>query len=198
MIESVAVADIAGTAVGEAPAQRPLVDEATFLAVYERNASALRGYLRRISGDPAACDDLLQETFLRFYGSRPELRGERETRAYLFRIATNLATDHWRRRSRRSEAPSLTGTLPEPAQSSQVPGLEEQWMRRRDVERAYARLAVRERAMLWLAYVEGCDHAEIAERIGARRTSVRVLLFRARRKLARLLERSGLAPEGSS
>lgn len=49
--------------------------------------------------------------------------------------------------------------------------------------------------MLWLAHVEGRDHREIAEMIGVGHASVKVLLFRARRKLSALLERAGIGPE---
>lgn len=44
-----------------------------------------------------------------------------------------------------------------------------------------------ERALLWLAYVEGCRHEEIADMLEVKAGSVRVLLFRARRTLTRLL-----------
>jgi RNA polymerase sigma-70 factor (ECF subfamily) len=43
---------------------------------------------------------------------------------------------------------------------------------------------------MWLAYVEGADHREIAAALGLRERSVRVLLHRARRKLAALIQRS--------
>ena len=49
-----------------------------------------------------------------------------------------------------------------------------------------------ERQMLWLAYVEGSSHKEIAEIVGTREQSVRTLLFRARRKLTSLLRARGL------
>ena len=45
--------------------------------------------------------------------------------------------------------------------------------------------------MLWLAYVEGFDHSEIAAALGISEGSVRVLLFRARRKMATLLTEAG-------
>ena len=41
--------------------------------------------------------------------------------------------------------------------------------------------------MLWLAYALGSSHAEIAEIVGVKSGSVKILLFRARRKLAGLL-----------
>ena len=48
-------------------------------------------------------------------------------------------------------------------------------------------LKPRERAMLWLAYTEGSTHREIADTLGLTPRSVKLLLFRARRRLAGLL-----------
>jgi RNA polymerase sigma-70 factor (ECF subfamily) len=45
----------------------------------------------------------------------------------------------------------------------------------------------RDRAMLWLAYAEGASHREIAEALGLQPASMKLLLFRARRRLAALL-----------
>jgi len=42
--------------------------------------------------------------------------------------------------------------------------------------------------MLWLAYTEGSSHVEIAESLGIKTSSVKALLFRARRRLALLLK----------
>jgi RNA polymerase sigma-70 factor (ECF subfamily) len=45
----------------------------------------------------------------------------------------------------------------------------------------------RDRQLLWLAHAEGYSHNEIAEVTGLGSASIRLLLFRARRKIARLL-----------
>jgi RNA polymerase sigma-70 factor (ECF subfamily) len=58
------------------------------------------------------------------------------------------------------------------------------------VRQAFRRLKDRERQLLWLAYVEGASHKEIADSTGLKAGSVRLLLFRARRKLADLIGRS--------
>ena len=57
-------------------------------------------------------------------------------------------------------------------------------------------LKPRERALLWLAYAQGSSHKEIAESLGLRTASVKLLLFRARRRLATLLTRSRGAARG--
>ena len=59
-----------------------------------------------------------------------------------------------------------------------------------------ADLSPRDRQMLWLAYVEGSSHTEIAAALGLRTASIRSMLFRARQRLAAQLAAKGLRPEG--
>jgi RNA polymerase sigma-70 factor (ECF subfamily) len=54
-----------------------------------------------------------------------------------------------------------------------------------------ARLKPAQRKMVWLAYVQGASHAEIAEALGLKAASIRLLLFRARKQLARFLRSDG-------
>lgn len=164
---------------------RPSVNEDRFRALYHRTASSVRGYLRRVGGDAALADDLLQETYVRFLqsGRHHNLEEEDAQKRYLFRIAINLLHDH-RRKATRERVPNHT------LSSSAVPAPDHELQA--DLETALAALKPRERAMVWLAYVEGYDHAEIAEVVGVTRMSVRPLLFRARRKLARALHGIGL------
>ena len=59
----------------------------------------------------------------------------------------------------------------------------------------FERLKPQEQALLWLAYVEGFDHGEIASALQVKEKSVRVLLFRARKRLAGIFTKEGIAPE---
>src|SRR5437660_3435878 len=166
----------------------PLMDEEAFTGFYQRTSRQVWAYLARVSGSPALADDLVQESYLRFLSaSAPWRDGEIACRRYLFRIGTNLLHDHWRR-------PQTTPLedLPEAA----LPVLAGQ-----DTERihaqallgpALAQLKPRERQLLWLAYAEGYNHREIANITGLAATGIRLLLFRARRKLARLLRQQNL------
>ena len=49
------------------------------------------------------------------------------------------------------------------------------------------RLKPRERDLLWLAYAQGSSHDEIAAALGLKTSSIKMLLFRARQRLAALL-----------
>ncbi len=62
-----------------------------------------------------------------------------------------------------------------------------------DVARTFAQLTTRDRALLWLAYVEGESHEEIAASLGVGKRSIKVLLFRAKRRLRDLLQARGLS-----
>ena len=161
------------------------MDEDAFRTFYDLTSSGVWAYLSHATGDPHAADDLLQETYIRFLGARRRWESDAHRRNYLFRIATNLAHDrHRRNRLRRAEPFDETRGPGEGEPNAAGVGYEQ----RVDLRRALARLSPRERQMLWLAYAEGSSHQEIADTLGLRAGGIRVLLFRARRKLAALLE----------
>ena len=153
------------------------MDEASFRLLYERSAPKIFAYLLRVSGERPVAEDLLQESYCRFLSSKLPETDQASQQSYLFRIATNLMRDRWRRRGESL----IPENFPEPA--SGPPQLDRQL----DFRQAFGQLKIRERQLLWLAYVEGSNHKEIAEATGLRHASVRLLLFRARRRLANLI-----------
>ncbi len=171
---------LAGDAPGAAAPACAAMDNEQFAAFYERSARPLWAYLARVSGNAALADDLLQESFLRFLCSECPMEGEVHARRYLFRIGTNLLRDHWRR----PRASSLE-EIPEEVFRTRDHG--EDCDTRATLGPALASMRPRERQLLWLAYAEGYSHHEIAEITGLASASIRLLLFRARRKMARLL-----------
>lgn len=164
------------------PAGIPAMGEPEFRAFYERTAPQLRGYLRRVTGDPSIADDLLQESYLRFLRAPLAPTEDAHRKHYLFRVATNLLRDHFRA-AKRSFAPLSENATPVSADRDL--GL------KRDFEKLLLELKPRERELLWLAYVEGYRHEEIAKLMSCRAASIRPMLFRARGKLAELLRARG-------
>ena len=168
------------------PAANTLVDEITFQTLYERMAAPLRSYLRMLCRDSALADDFLQETFLRFLKVKvPDLE-DHQVRAYLYKTATSVANDHWR--SAQRELRKTEAWIAE-REVSGNPELSH------DMERLFKTLDSRQQSLLWLAYVEGFSHSEIAALLGLKEQSVRVVLLRARRQLAETLNAEGLGPE---
>jgi RNA polymerase sigma-70 factor (ECF subfamily) len=155
--------------------------EDEFRAFYDRTSRPLWGYLSRISGDRQIAEDLLQDAYYRLLRANVSFENETHRRNYLYRIATNLLHDN-----RRRLKPVIDEAV-EPADvAGPVPGADAET--RADVRRALAHLKPRERALLWLAYAHGSSHAEIATVLGVKTASIKLLLFRARRKLAKILE----------
>lgn len=165
-----------------------LMSEDEFRAFYERTARPLWSYLSRITGDRQQADDLVQEAFYRFYRAGARHENEAHRRNSLFQIATNLVRDAARRRRGYEEVAidedPLIGFVPK----SEAPSPERDTAVRTDVARAMQKLDASQRELLWLAYAQGASHDEIATVLGVRAISVRTLLFRARKKLAVLLE----------
>jgi RNA polymerase sigma-70 factor (ECF subfamily) len=160
------------------------MDEEAFRAFYDRTARALWTYLARVTASPHVADDLLQEAYYRLLRVRRPFESEAHRRAYLFRIATNLVHDG---RRRAGHNPTVALGDMDPAEDRD---LAEATVRRADLRRAMSHLRSRDRALLWLAYGMGQAHAEIADTLGLKTGSVKLLLFRARRKLAGLLRQA--------
>jgi RNA polymerase sigma-70 factor (ECF subfamily) len=162
------------------------MDEDAFRLFYERTARPVWAYLSRMSGDRRLADDLLQETYYRFLRANVRHESDAHRRNYLFRIATNLVRDLRRRPSAEAFGAvdaARAGEQLDPQSADAADGA----VRRLDLARSMARLKPRERDLLWLAYAQGSSHKEIAETLGVKTASVKLLLFRARRRLAALL-----------
>lgn len=130
-----------------------MIDEGAFHALYRDTAAPLRAYVARVLGSVGQADDIVQETYLRILQVPLLSNNPTQARAYLFRIASNLIADHFRRQKRESPL----GEVPERAAPARDRSA------RIDMARVFRLLRLRE-------------------------GSVRVLLSRARRRLAALIE----------
>lgn len=137
----------------------------------------------RVTRSAADADDIVQDAFCRLLRADIGELDDDELRRYVFRIAGNLMTDRWRRTER--ETSWLTRLRGE-THARFERAVDE------PVARELAALAPRDRALLWLAYVEEHNHQEIAGALGLARGSVKVMLSRARARLRRLLVAKGI------
>jgi RNA polymerase sigma-70 factor (ECF subfamily) len=145
-------------------------------------------YLYRLVGDPHLAEDLTQETFARAWQAARRLPDLDNPRAWLYRIATNLARDQHRRARLLAWLP-----LREHEQTLELPGLEEGGdpLESERMRRALLRLAPEYRVPLVLYVCEGFQSAEIADTLSISRDAVKQRLVRARERLRQLLEEPG-------
>ena len=158
--------------------------------LYREHYAGLCRYLYRFTGDADAAADAAQEAFVRLLDRAPRAENPR---AWLFTVATNVALEASRTRSRRwrlllagaSRAPHSDAPLTPDARL-------EAEMDRERVQEALLALSEKERQAL-LMREEGFAQREIAEAVGTTTGSVGTLIARAMDKLARNLN---LDPEG--
>jgi RNA polymerase sigma-70 factor, ECF subfamily len=163
----------------------PAMDEQSFRLFYERTSRSLQAYLVHATGSQTAAEDLLQESYFRLIRADVRVNDENHRKNYLFRIATNLLRDRHRRR--RPEVEEVGEIRDSTDQEADI-------QRRSDLSKALRELTPRDRQLLWLAYVEGMSHDEIAAAAGLKSGSIRPLLFRARRRMAEVLRGKGMVP----
>ncbi|MBC8144511.1 MAG: RNA polymerase sigma factor [bacterium] len=163
------------------------MDEAQFRVFYETTRLPLRAFVLRTTGNADLADDITQDSFVRLLGSRKSLDDDDSRRRYLFTIASNLMRDHWRRAKLEPErekdsADMLASTAHDP-------------IGHHDMSSALASLSESQRSMVWLAYVEGLSHREIAQTMSLKEGSIRVLLSRARARLLDALTHLGMTEQ---
>ena len=155
-------------------------DTAAFTQLVESYQQLLAGYLWRLTGGSDVAADLTQETFVRAWRALPDSRPGLHIRAWLFRIATNLARDHFRRRERVRWLPLETiesigvDAMPVPTDDR-----DPCWL-------TLARLRPRERSILLLCALEGLSYAEAADVLGVAPDAARKQFTRAKERFRRM------------
>src|SRR5579871_1503569 len=87
-------------------------DADAFETLYARYQAVVRQHLARTVREPNTSEDLTQEVFLRVWTRADQWHGSGSLRAWLLRIATNLALNHLRTVKRRRERPLELPTDP--------------------------------------------------------------------------------------
>jgi RNA polymerase sigma factor (sigma-70 family) len=155
-------------------------------ALYQENYRTLSRYLFRFTGDADRAADAAQEAFVRLMQQPP--RPMENPRAWLFKVATNLANESARTATRRR---TLLMRAPDRAPHADPPPAPDAALlssiRRNAVQEALMTLSEKERMAL-LMREEGFAQKEIAEAVGTTTGSVGTLISRALARLAGRLE----------
>jgi RNA polymerase sigma-70 factor, ECF subfamily len=154
---------------------------------YHQHEAALRRFLTRLTGDPFLAEDLSQETMLRAH--RAERRGDSSAFTWLCAIGLNLVRDHARVVARRPEDAVPDEDLAQYAdtQDIEADALENEMAA--CIRSFVLALPERQRTMVALHDLGGCDQAEVAALLGVEPGHARVILHRGRAALRRRMER---------
>ncbi len=175
-------------------------DESAFAELVRSYQDRAYRVARNLVGNDEDAADLAQEAFLRVFRSLARFDFQHEFGTWLYRIVTNLAIDHLRRRrplSGNSGDDDEDSVAFEPVDESAPNPVDE-------LERAETRVEVREciealaphfRAVLQLRELEGLPCTQIAEIVGATHVTVRWRLHRGRKLSLEEWERRGRMSE---
>jgi len=153
-----------------------------FESLFRQFQGRVFAWTMRIVRDRGAAEDLTVETFWRIYRARGRFDPEADFAAWAYRIATNLALSHVRRRSREQ---GLNGEEAVAATRDTVLQNED----REHIRRAFAKLPDRLQVAVTMALIEEKPYQEIADTLGIAPGTVKSRVFRAVRLLRKHLKR---------
>jgi RNA polymerase sigma-70 factor, ECF subfamily len=164
-------------------------DEGAFRLLARRYAPRAIALARRITGNHADAEEVVQDALLRLWTNAPRWRPLAAFRTWFYRIVLNLCL------SRRRRAPFLPlEAADDPADPAPGPGAV---LERDEAEHllsaAISELPDRQRAAIVLTYHEGLSNAEAAAVLDTSVSSVEALLVRAKRSLREKLAASQAA-----
>ena len=167
-------------------------------ALFERYGEMIRRHLARMAGDSAVAQDLLQETFLRVWTRAAQWDGRGSFKAWLYRIATNLALNHLRSVRRRKEQPlEIAGEWDDDADDLVSPvwaidadtpepeDVLEMAERRERYRRLIDRLPEEKREVLHLVHEMEMSLEDAADELGIPEGTVKSRLYYAKQRLAK-------------
>jgi RNA polymerase sigma-70 factor (ECF subfamily) len=164
-------------------------DACAFERFVERHEASISRFLTNVLDDPAAAEDALQETFLAAWRAARRFRGESSVRTWVFAIARNAASRHYRRRDRVAEEATLDelGVLA-------GWGADDEAGVRRVADRQLVAIGFRglgpeEREVLVLRDFEGFSGQECADMLGLSLPALKSRLHRARLRFVGNLRR---------
>ena len=175
---------------------------------YEEWSDAVYRYLIHIVGSQAAAEDLFQETWLKAFENRSQLKRSERFGSWIFRIARNSALNFLRQRKNKMQVWILSnlpgrdgeefegqpgGDLIERQASDEASPRENaiQFQRREIIQQAIAELDLQSQEMLQLRYFEHLTLNEVAEVLNAPLGTVCTKVHRSLRAIRERLEQRG-------
>ena len=157
-------------------------DEETIARLLEPQLPQLRRHARALAHDPSQADDLVQTCVLRALASWHLWREGSDLRAWLHTILRNEFVSDIRRTARDRTCSDLDGV----ALANESPAQDDR-LALRDLDRALGELPEAQRSIVLLVGMEGMRYEEVAATLKVPVGTVRSRLWRARRRLRRLV-----------
>lgn len=146
---------------------------------WDEHKTRLRGYIAKQVRDHAAVDDILQDVFLKAHTSLHTVRSHGSLAPWLYRIAANAITDHYRMQKPSEEvSEELAAPEPEPDYIGDLAAC---------LQPLIDNLPETYRMALVLSEIEGLPQKEVADRLGLSLSGAKSRVQRGREKLRQSL-----------
>lgn len=154
-------------------------DTAAFGELIRRHQSQIRNFLRKLSGDTSAADDLAQDCFLHAWNKLQTFSGRGSFIGWLLKIAYTTFLQSKRRSKRYSEILDEAAYVAQVESGSYTKPSDEV----SDLDKLLAVLTEEERAIVVMSYACGLSHREIGEATGLPTGTVKSVIFRSKEKI---------------
>jgi RNA polymerase sigma-70 factor (ECF subfamily) len=158
-------------------------DQWAYRTLAGRHLPAMLGLARRILGNAADAEEVVQEAMLRVWTHAPRWQPLAAFRTWLTRVVVNLCLD--RKRKAPWVALEAAGEIVDPAPDAAEQSETDE--RDRLVASAIEELPARQRTAIVLTYNEGLSNARVAEILDTTVSAVETLLMRGKQNLRRAL-----------
>lgn len=149
--------------------------------LFERHHRKLYNFFLRLTNDGSLSEDLVQNVFERIIKYRKSFRGDAPFRAWMYQIARNVRTDHFRLNKVKIDDGIEPVSLN--LQTNTSHDLLEKKERSKALERAILKLKPEYREVLWLGWFEKMSYKEVGEIMGLSVSNVKVRMHRAVKQL---------------
>jgi RNA polymerase sigma-70 factor (ECF subfamily) len=163
-----------------------------FRQLYSAYGPRLYGFCKRFGLTPDDAREIIQETFIRIWEHRHDIRPETSFNSYLFTIARNLIynslrrTAYWEKYLRQASLQWPAGeSIPAPADERELQRL---------IGEAILELPDKCRQIFWKSRYEGFSNQQIADELAISKSTVENQLNKALKTIRKFLESNGYGP----
>lgn len=160
-----------------------LESEEDFGAAYEANSGPIYRFFYWRTKDTKLSEDLTSSVFEKAWRSRSSFHSG-SARAWLYRIARNLLIDHWRAKK---DTP-LSDEDSVVSEAEEVSEVLDKQLLAKQLHKALGKLPAEMYSVVNLRFIEGLPAKQVARILGLSESNVRVIQFRALKKLRRYLD----------
>jgi len=154
-------------------------DTAAFGELIRRHQSQIRNFLRKLTGDVAAADDLAQDCFLHAWDKLQTFTGRGSFIGWLLKIAYTTFLQSKRRSKRYAQVLDDAKYVAEAESRGYTQAADEE----PDIDKLLAVLTEEEKVIVVMSYACGLSHREISEATGLPAGTVKSVIFRSKEKI---------------